>query len=106
MTPEDKRAYERQWYATIGKEKRKAANKKWRQKTLQDYKDWRSTLKCERCSEDHPACLDLHHLDPKLKKISVAKMARYFSLDSIKEEASKCIVLCSNCHRKEHYKAP
>lgn len=105
MTNEQKKEYERNWYATIGKEKRKEANKRWREKTLQDYKDWKATLKCKRCDENHPACLDLHHLDPSQKDISVAKMARYFSIEKIKEEAAKCIVLCSNCHRKEHYKA-
>lgn len=105
MTNEQKKEYERNWYKTIGKEKRKSANKNWRERKKQEYKEWKATLKCERCGENHPACLDFHHLDPNEKEMSIATMAGLFSLDRIKEEASKCIVLCSNCHRKEHYKA-
>ena len=57
------------------------------------------------CGENHPACLDFHHKDKKDKSFNVAIMASSgYSIEKIKEEIAKCIVLCSNCHRKEHYK--
>lgn len=103
MTPEEKRVYERKWYSTIGKEKRKLANKNWRARKKEEYKQWKKTLRCERCGEDHPSCMDLHHINPSEKEMSISQMAGLFSLDKLKKEAEKCIVLCANCHRKEHY---
>jgi hypothetical protein len=71
--------------------------KKFRDETT-EYKVSRG---CQHCGENHPAVLDLHHLDPSVKDMdpSAASGRRLFY-----EEASKCIVLCSNCHRKEHYR--
>jgi 5-methylcytosine-specific restriction endonuclease McrA len=47
--------------------------------------------------------LDFHHLDPKTKKDSVAKLfARNQSFEKIKSELDKCILLCANCHRAIH----
>ncbi len=59
---------------------------------------------CVKCGENHPACLDLHHLDPATKVMSVAKMvddSRPYEV--IDAEITKCEVLCSNCHKKAHY---
>ena len=55
---------------------------------------------CAHCGENHPAVLELHHLDPKVKDFnpSDASGRKLFY-----EEADKCIVLCANCHRKVHY---
>lgn len=106
MTKEEKRAYEKHWYANGGKEKRDIANQRWEDKTIQAFKDYKAGLKCERCSETHPACLDFHHLDPAAKEGDVGRLARGWSLDRLKKEIAKCIVLCSNCHRKEHYNSP
>ena len=58
-------------------------------------------LKCMKCGESHPACLDFHHRDPLGKDISVAGL-RGYSMTRILGEMAKCDVLCSNCHRKEH----
>lgn len=55
---------------------------------------------CSRCGETHTACIDFHHLHGKDKIIS--KMWSY-SLKRVQDEISKCILLCANCHRKEHY---
>jgi len=44
---------------------------------------------------------DFHHLDPKQKDFSFGKRGSR-SFDSIKAELSKCVLLCSNCHRKRH----
>ncbi len=67
--------------------------------------DWFKTLKrdkrCERCGEDHIACLDFHHTRDKDFNIGGA-IYSCISKKKILAEVEKCIVLCSNCHRKEH----
>jgi hypothetical protein len=96
-------AYQRKWYAknkqydhNRGK-KRKYELKIW----LEEYK---SALKCSMCGEDHPACLEFHHLDPTTKEKGISKMVNHgMSKENILKEAEKCVILCSNCHRKLHY---
>ena len=62
-------------------------------------------LKCVKCGYDkHPAALDFHHKNPKKKEAQIAQMAITGSWAKMLEEIKKCIVLCSNCHRIEHYK--
>ncbi|MGQ3412767.1 homing endonuclease associated repeat-containing protein [Natrinema sp. LN54] len=59
---------------------------------------------CTRCDETDPACLDFHHLDAAEKEMAVGKLIAFgYSKERIKSEIEKCIVLCANCHRKEHY---
>ncbi|UBF23042.1 HNH endonuclease [Haloarcula virus HCTV-16] len=68
-------------------------------------REYRAERGCSECGEDHPACLDFHHVEEK--EYAVHKMARDgYSLDKIKEEVEKCIVLCANCHRKRHAELP
>jgi hypothetical protein len=57
---------------------------------------------CSRCPETTPICLDLHHVDPSTKKFTLSGKAHNHSMEAIKAEIAKCIVLCANCHRKEH----
>ncbi|MFC5528487.1 hypothetical protein [Cohnella yongneupensis] len=69
---------------------------------LEEYK---SKLKCELCSENHPAALDFHHRDPTTKSFDIAQCLRLGKgRESILAEIEKCCVLCSNCHRKLHWK--
>lgn len=57
--------------------------------------------KCVDCGlVDDPVVYDCHHLDPTQKDFSIAKNKK--SLDKIKPELDKCILLCANCHRKRH----
>ena len=65
--------------------------------------DLKSKLKCSKCSESHISCLDFHHLNPDIKEINISMAANQRSIEHIKEEMDKCIVLCSNCHRKLHW---
>lgn len=68
---------------------------------LQEYKQ---TLKCEKCNEDHPACLDFHHIDPKNKETELANAVKKgWSIWKIQEEIKKCKIFCANCHRKFHW---
>lgn len=67
------------------------------------YQEWKRTLKCSYCSEDDECCLDFHHLDPSEKEHGIARFAKYyFGTEKWYNEIKKCIVVCSNCHRKIH----
>lgn len=69
------------------------------------FEEYKSSLSCTQCGEQHPATLDFHHVRPSQKKISVAQLvAEGYSRIRIEKELTKCKVLCSNCHRKLHYK--
>lgn len=74
---------------------REARKTKW----LQEYKQ---TQRCKLCPEDDAACLDFHHLDPSTKDGDVSDIVRNISLERLQQELDKCVVLCSNCHRKLH----
>ena len=73
--------------------------------TRQWYQEYKSTLKCEKCGMDHPAVLDFHHKNAKEKDRSIAQGVGTFgwSIGRIQKEISKCVVLCANCHRIEHW---
>lgn len=61
-------------------------------------------LCCEQCGEDHESVLDFHHINPKTKDREVSWLLHSgCSLKRIQREIKKCSVLCSNCHRKEHW---
>lgn len=95
------------WYRK-NRDRQKGKKRRRRQRLrawLHAYK--REDCECRRCGEGHPACLDFHHPDESKKTASVAEMVnRGFAKDAIQAEIDKCVVLCSNCHRKEHYSAP
>lgn len=58
--------------------------------------------KCTKCGIVDESCIyDFHHLDPSKKELSLGKRGGK-SFKSIKPELDKCILLCANCHRKEH----
>jgi len=64
---------------------------------------YKSSLHCARCSENHVACMDFHHVDPKDKEYSVSDLISNKMFTKAYKEIKKCIVLCANCHRKLHY---
>ena len=63
---------------------------------------WKSKLSCVCCNEDYIKCLDFHHIDANDKDSDISGMMSRYSFDSVMKEISKCIVVCSNCHRKIH----
>ena len=64
--------------------------------------DYLSDKKCK-CGESHIATLDFHHIGEKSFNISCGVRAG-LSLDKIKKEIEKCVIMCANCHRKETMK--
>ncbi len=99
---EYQREYMRKWYKK--NKKKHITYVRNREKKIKSWlKDYKSTLECEKCEENHPACLDFHHINPKEKKFAIGRVKDFMSWKVLKAEIAKCKVLCSNCHRKEHY---
>jgi len=95
------RAYQREWYKK-NKDKRDAANDRWEKKNVEFFKALKKELSCVRCGETEPTCIEFHHEDPTLKDFDIATAVRRYSIDRVVEEMAKCLILCANCHRKEH----
>lgn len=74
---------------------------KLKNKTLVDR--YKRMCGCTHCGENDPIVLDLHHVDPSGKDASPASLLKG-SLDVLRAEIRKCIVLCANCHRREHHR--
>ncbi len=60
--------------------------------------------RCRLCGYDRClAALEFHHLDPAMKRIPLSSHGVAYALNTLREEASKCILLCANCHAEiEH----
>ncbi len=99
---EYQREYMRGWYQK-NRAKHIASVRKNNKKIKDWLKEYKTTLKCENCEENHPACLEFHHINPKEKRFAIANIKDFLSWSALKAEIAKCRVLCANCHRKEHY---
>jgi ferredoxin len=42
--------------------------------------------------------LHFHHVDPTEKRIEINAKGIALSLQTLRNEAKKCVLLCSNCH--------
>jgi hypothetical protein len=77
-------------------------SKEFRQAKSRFINDIKNNSKCQNCEESHISCLDFHHTQDFKKDYEIGNM-RSFSEENILKEIDKCIILCSNCHRKVHY---
>jgi len=85
------------------KNKAKESDKRQTERNKKIIKDIKEKSCCIKCGESHPATLDFHHINQNEKEFTIAAGLSK-SLKSLKKEIDKCIVLCSNCHRKLHWK--
>lgn len=107
------------------KERQKQFQADWHLKTKVDRKDLTSKAKkalikrnqaliasersggCKVCGYNKcPEALEFHHKDPNTKDLSICKGVRNWGTDRLREEISKCIVVCANCHREIHRSQP
>lgn len=57
--------------------------------------------KCACCGlEDEPIVYDFHHLNPESKLFGIGNGSITRNKQAYADEAKKCVMLCSNCHRK------
>jgi hypothetical protein len=83
----------------VRRAKLRARDKKETEKSYQMIFRHKRLVGCRKCGEREPVALDYHHIEPKLKDMPVSRMV-CFSHKRLKAEIRKCVVICSNCHRK------
>ena len=94
--------HRRTWYLKHT-EQRIAEVKARRARLQQWFQDYKATLSCVQCGENHPATLAFHHRDPSEKEVVLGRaVAEGWGIERIQREIAKCDVLCANCHRKLH----
>ena len=59
---------------------------------------------CQDCGYRFPDYMyEFHHRDPKEKEFSLGGKDLNRKWEKVMIEASKCDMLCANCHKKRHY---
>ena len=82
---------------TISKSKSVIEWRKRKKIELVKYKGGR----CEKCGYDKSiSALCFHHLDPDQKDFSIS--CKSYSIERLKKEVDKCILVCANCHIELH----
>ena len=101
---EERRAYDRQWYADQNSEsrsKKRALTERRRRKNKEWIHEQKRKSGCIECGERDSIVLDFHHRDSSDTVTSLAEMiCRGFSIKRMQEEIEKCDVVCANCHRR------
>jgi 5-methylcytosine-specific restriction endonuclease McrA len=55
--------------------------------------------RCVICGYDrYLGALEFHHVDPASKRLAISWNGVTQSLEAVRAEARKCVLLCSNCH--------
>lgn len=73
----DKRQEYAQRYYRKHKEKLDEQQRQKRRELSLWLHDYKRQLKCNRCSESHPACLEFHHIEDKEADVSYMVIKKY-----------------------------
>lgn len=93
----------KEYYKKNGyKDKYADSAKKYKRKCTDGINQIKSKYTCCNCKESDPSCLDFHHVDETEKDFEISKLISGKNIDFLLEELPKCVVICSNCHRKLH----
>jgi hypothetical protein len=91
----------RQWRLN-NPEAYKTNRKEWCDNNTRKVNDHKCSIGCKFCGYNkYGGALEWHH--PNGDKEYIFRTSGYFGPKATAERA-KCILLCSNCHREEHYK--
>lgn len=82
----------------------RATKTKLRRRQRKYIEDYKKKEGCEKCGINDPRVLDFQHI--KDKEFTIAEYYHHqFGLKRLIKEIEKCIVICANCHRIEHFEA-
>lgn len=77
-------------------------NKVYKQTTKDFVNKYKTERGCVYCSEKEAVCLDFHHTEDDKETNVGTLVGQGHSVQKVLLEINKCIVVCSNCHRKLH----
>ena len=91
-------------YVTWNKKNKKITRSEsvieWRKRTKMKLVEYKGG-KCQFCGYNRCIkALDFHHINPLEKEFELTSVNRKW--DTLRKEADKCLMLCSNCHREIH----
>lgn len=73
-----------------------------RSRTISYILDYLREHPCSCCGETDMRCLQFDHIDPNTKSYNVSHIVSGgYSVELVKAEIAKCVVLCANCHAKK-----
>lgn len=103
-----KRAEKQKEYRKRHYEKNRAAQiarvRRYSEAYKKAFYEFKATLSCVKCGENHPAALDFHHHTPHPSNVKInALLQNKQYTKALQEIQEKCIVLCANCHRIHHW---
>ena len=109
------KCYRLQHPVTVTKEQRYKYNKTYRKKNYKALTAKRHNIKkelvaykggkCQICGliDECMQIYDFHHTDPGTKDMWISRaISEGINSKKIKKEVDKCILVCSNCHRRVH----
>jgi len=73
------------------------------QKNRKLFSEYKKTLECKHCGLKDHRVIEFHHVQNKEHNIS-RMVSSGLSWSRIENEIKKCIPLCCNCHRIEHFR--
>ena len=101
---ECKREYDNKWYAN-NKKRRDNLNRQAKERRIRNRNfihEYKLSIGCQICGYKKTYhALEFHHKDGNDKKYQISLM-KTLSIDTIKKEIEKCMVVCANCHREIH----
>jgi hypothetical protein len=72
------------------------------QRNKEKFLAYKKTLECVHCGVADYRLIEFHHIGDKDKKVS-SMVKDGYGWERIQREIDKCIPLCCNCHRIEHW---
>jgi len=85
------------------KEKVRETTRRRRREIVAWLTEYKVSRGCSRCPENHVATIDYHHENGEKDQCLAYASRLQWSQERLEREVAKCIVLCSNCHRKLHW---
>jgi hypothetical protein len=105
LCKECNKLYQAEWYLKNSdkvKSKSRLSNKISKVRNQKYVRGIKASKGCFFCPEKEPVALDFHHTSND-KEHNIARLANSSNaIEFIEKEIAKCIVVCSNCHRKLH----
>ena len=97
-------AYQRAYYLRY-KERYLAKNRVRKKNARTFLEHLKRANPCTVCGESDFRCLDFHHSEGREKVAGLSYLATDgATIGRLNRELEKCVILCKDCHAKEHFK--